>query len=541
VLKLFPDILLFYGFIYIITFIAILAKLFRPLYTFFHWKINIGSWTISVGETLLSLLFCGVLTAEGFYWMLDHTWDSTGKLNSSRSKYELLARSAGQLANFVMGLLVLPTTRNSIWTTIFDVSFENMLIYHIYLGYLFLLLVVLHGVFWSIIYIKAGTLSKNIFAIPAQDMYADDFTVPLAEITSVVMIVVMGCISFYKIRRANYDLFYFTHHFFIVIFLVVLWHATMSWYYILAGLSLWGVDHIVRFLRPIIHSATVSSVSVVGDNNIAKIEFVISSSLINPNNGPINHEAGQYVYINIPDISQVAWHPFTISSAPFESASTIHVKSMKEDEWTGRLVTLIKSGECKSLHMNVDGPYGVTLSTLKYKAYLLIGGGIGITPLISYYKELIYYATSNNNNLRLEYAHIKKVELVWIVKTSADANAFKDVLEDLHKDIVEKGLHKVGGGAHISYTIFITRSPPPHGNNTRVSNNSNSNRKVAMMTSADSKIIYSRPDLSYKIKELSFRGMEAIVFSCGPQSLQDDCNAHARGAHIDYKSESFEM
>ena len=128
------------------------------------------------------------------------------------------------MANLVMGFLVLPVSKNSIWTIVFNISWENLINYHKWLGSLFLFVVFLHAVYWSKVFLDAESFAVNIFVIPAV-YHADNFTVPLAEITSVLMIVLMGGLSFYKIRRWNYDLFYYAHHFFVVVFFVVLWHA----------------------------------------------------------------------------------------------------------------------------------------------------------------------------------------------------------------------------------------------------------------------------------------------------------------------------
>ena len=47
---------------------------------------------------------------------------------------------------------------------------------------------------------------------------------------------------------------------------------------------------------------------------------------------------GQYVLINIPSVDVLAWHPFSISSAPSESGPTTHhIRAMGTTEWTGNL------------------------------------------------------------------------------------------------------------------------------------------------------------------------------------------------------------
>lgn len=56
---------------------------------------------------------------------------------------------------------------------------------------------------------------------------------------------------------------------------------------------------------------------------------------------PVDFEfqAGDYVYVNLPQVAQFEWHPFTISSAPEEAEHlTLHIRVA--GGWTGRLYTI---------------------------------------------------------------------------------------------------------------------------------------------------------------------------------------------------------
>lgn len=68
----------------------------------------------------------------------------------------------------VMGILVLPVSRNSIWSVVFGLSWEGMIVYHQWVGYLFLLLIVAHGLCWWGVYYEEGTFPHDIFAIPQE-------------------------------------------------------------------------------------------------------------------------------------------------------------------------------------------------------------------------------------------------------------------------------------------------------------------------------------------------------------------------------------
>jgi NADPH oxidase len=101
---------------------------------------------------------------------------------------------------------------------------------------------------------------------------------------------------------------------------------------------------------------------------------------------------GQFVFLNVPDISAVEWHPFSISSAPDDQYTTHHIHihsrpSSSSLSWTQKLANLVQevsgshtrreqaepsrgaiqaqqSNTLSSLQLNVDGPcrrrYGLT-------------------------------------------------------------------------------------------------------------------------------------------------------------------------------------
>lgn len=64
-----------------------------------------------------------------------------------------------------------------------------------------------------------------MFHVPLLGSYSDDFTVPLAELTAFGLFLFIGVGAFEWIRRWNYDIFLYLHHFVMVLFLVMLIHA----------------------------------------------------------------------------------------------------------------------------------------------------------------------------------------------------------------------------------------------------------------------------------------------------------------------------
>ena len=71
------------------------------------------------------------------------------------------------------------------------------------------------------------------------------------------------------------------------------------------------------------------------------------------------------MYVNVPEISALEWHPFSISSAAEDGMTTHHVKTLGSNTFTGRLHDCARraaaEGRLDRLRLNIDGPYGVPL------------------------------------------------------------------------------------------------------------------------------------------------------------------------------------
>ena len=71
---------------------------------------------------------------EAYYFAyLRSFWASTNKDEGYQS-VENWARTLGQMANCLLGLLVLPVSRNSFFVTVFGVPWEAAIYWHIKLG-----------------------------------------------------------------------------------------------------------------------------------------------------------------------------------------------------------------------------------------------------------------------------------------------------------------------------------------------------------------------------------------------------------------------
>merc|ERR1711938_264519 len=96
--------------------------------------------------------------------------------------------------------------------------------------------------------------------------------------------------------------------------------------------------------------------------------------------GAFAFEAGQYCFLRVCRISDLEWHPFTLSGAPSDRRIQFDIKAMgAEGTFAARLRRLAEDRvDAKTLDVAVEGPYGCAPLYSQYDAVLLVAGGIGV-------------------------------------------------------------------------------------------------------------------------------------------------------------------
>lgn len=191
-------------------------------------------------------------------------------------------------------------------------------------------------------------------------------------------------------RRKHYNsLFVPSHILFVTAFLVAGWlHNAVLVVY---GTFVIAIDVAIRFFDNSCRSTAVTNITSLDNGRVIKIEFIKSH---------FSYRAGQYVFVRIPWLGLLEFHPFSLSSYPSSgSTCSLHIKRSVagDDGWTAKLCELVKRHEhdthfLRSLSMQVEGPFGEL--TLKKELYhyehvVFVGGGIGVTPLDSLFNQLV--------------------------------------------------------------------------------------------------------------------------------------------------------
>jgi len=139
------------------------------------------------------------------------------------------------------------------------------------------------------------------------------------------------------------------------------------------------------------------------DNDITEIALGAESKAL-------SFEAGQFAFISFEGMNKQEQHPFTISNHSSEDKIRLTVKSL--GDYTSDLQTSLHEG----VSAKVEGPFGLfNFKNAQNKKQLWLAGGIGITPFLSFLKEV-----------NSEY----DITLVWSVRTIAQAN-YKEEIKNI--------------------------------------------------------------------------------------------------------------
>jgi predicted ferric reductase len=125
---------------------------------------------------------------------------------------------------------------------------------------------------------------------------------------------------------------------------------------------------------------------------------------------------GQYAELKFHPLSSHEWHPFTIASAPNNDVRIYDGKRVKVlifyiksvGRWTEALFNYAsvfdRSNPNTAMEIYIRGPHGApSMSFFEYKHIIVIGAGVGVTPLLSVWQYVFNQACSmqrNDNDLQ---------------------------------------------------------------------------------------------------------------------------------------------
>jgi len=160
-------------------------------------------------------------------------------------------------------------------------------------------------------------------------------------------------------------------------------------YFALLPLALYLFD--VSMRRKNIYKANVLRWKVFDDDGQQITELVLERPR------GFSYTPGQYAELKFAPISLNEWHPFTIASAPGEVEEenkevVFYIKN--SGRWTGALMDYARAFDLSKsqtpTEILIRGPNGAPAQNYgDYKHIIVIGSGVGVTPLLSIWKGLV--------------------------------------------------------------------------------------------------------------------------------------------------------
>jgi NADPH oxidase len=180
------------------------------------------------------------------------------------------------------------------------------------------------------------------------------------------------------------------------------------------------------------------------------------------------YTAGQWLFIQVPEISRFQWHPFTITSAPEDPYVSVHIRQV--GDWThalgerlgagpsvvaamtkaamvgqekdesgvigtrGDFVELDNASATRMLPtIRIDGPYGAPAEDVfNSEVAVLIGAGIGVTPFASILKHIWYRQKKGN------LGSLRRVEFIWVCRDAPSFGWFQSLLQEVEAAQVDR-------------------------------------------------------------------------------------------------------
>ncbi|KAI8711346.1 FAD-binding FR-type domain-containing protein [Fusarium sp. LHS14.1] len=419
----------------------------------------------SLPKLFFHVLFWGAHWATFAYgWWKQVSDPRLAPLNTTLAWSIWISRGAGLVLSWDTTLILLPVCRTLvrfIRPKIKWLPLDENVWFHRQVAYALLLFTIIH---------TAGHY-VNFYAIErtqARPLRAVDihYKEP-GGITGHIMLLcmlLMYTTAHARIRRQSFETFWYTHHLFIPFLLGLYTHAVgcfvrdspeayspfagrdyydhclgyLGWRWESVAGGFYLLERLYREVRAM-RDTKITRV-VKHPNDVVELQFSKSSFKYHP---------GEWLFLQMPSISKYQWHPFTITSCPFDPYVSVHIRLI--GDFTKALGDAVGAGPAQSKFyeeasidpsaiyevalqngqqmpaLRIDGPYGAPAEDVfDNEIAILIGAGLGVTPWASILKNIWHMRNSDNGLERL-----RRVEFIWLSRDVTSFEWFQSLLSSL--------------------------------------------------------------------------------------------------------------
>ncbi|KAG6354162.1 hypothetical protein INS49_004766 [Diaporthe citri] len=188
----------------------------------------------------------------------------------------------------------------------------------------------------------------------------------------------LALLSMPVVRKWNYEVFQLGHLLMFPIIGLMMAHGTaalLQWpmfgYWLAFPTLLVLVERVTRIA---VGFHRIPATLTVLDSETVEVKATIPSERL------WKYQAGQYVFLQVPELGNFQWHPFTVSICVGKEMR-LHIKT--DGNWTGRLRKLATSSESgkAEIEIGINGPFGAPAQRFyDFSHTIVVGAGIGVTP-----------------------------------------------------------------------------------------------------------------------------------------------------------------
>jgi predicted ferric reductase len=495
-------------------------------------KDRIRSFWINEGPSILVMaLFFGAVGAvfiERYLYYLNDRPDVFSLLGHG----VCIARSCGAALKLLGSVILITMMRNLLswlretWVGTYLPIFDKHIQWHKGIAWMIAIFATAHSMAHFVNFLRLAKAPLNtlvaINVVPVGST-VDDIPGPwelafasLPGLTGHIILlamVIMYTTAISSVRRPQFELFWYSHHLFLVFFFCLCIHGVQQilepptfWQWWAGPALLYLIERVLRVVRGSQDTIILQAIqhpSRVLELRMKKTRF--------------DYKPGQYVFLNCPYIAKSEWHPFTISSSPDEDFLSVHIRAA--GDWTGALMNLMnpskKLGVCQEnlVHapngrpiIQIDGPFGAASEDVfQFEIVLLWAAGIGVTPMASVLKFIRYKVESDP-----EHCPVKRVHFYWMNRDTSSFEWFLDLLATLEKRC-----------PFLEINLFFT------GQITEAEEIRNiiyaENEGLDAITGLSSRTTFGRPNMDKIFADLAtkYKGHRIGCFFCGPPVLSN--------------------
>lgn len=189
-------------------------------------------------------------------------------------------------------------------------------------------------------------------------------------LTAIGCFYLLTCLSMPLVRKWSYEVFQLGHLLMFPIIGLMIAHGTaglLQWPmfgYWLAVPTLFVIFE--RAWRIILGFRPINAELELLDEETTMITVEV------PHKRPWAYKAGQYVFVQVPQLSRWQWHPFTVSTC-VNNRMQVHIKA--DGDWTNELRDIAKkAGKKQSIKVGLDGPFGAPAQRFYDHDYSMVFG-----------------------------------------------------------------------------------------------------------------------------------------------------------------------